>query len=337
MAVVSLLALLTTTTTTTEALQQSGPMSRVASLSRFGRDLHVAMGGPPDSAVNYLSSLSDKPKGDSSAPKDPRDQVQQTEAVNAGPANYDGFVDAADGFDGGDGQVGVVGDGTNAMEEYDMSEKVKQRRMNAVGGSESKQTRSNVWGYTTGYAEDLKKRGMVDVDEFGEDRLSARRQQLENWRNQHEVRLQKEAQTRDLYNLQGKSYQPNRHGSYLSQMENQNAKPDLGPADRHVLSPGPRIDGSLLVNSRLNQRGGVTVSIQNEYSTYADFLAGFAPGSADEIRVQPSSGTLNRRGGKPIEFVVTFEPQNLKDDYSAVLVIQTEDHTWTYQVQGRLQ
>lgn len=296
---------------------------------------------PNDSAVNYLSSLSDKEKtwaaGDEDAPSDPRQQTRVTEAVNAGPANYDGFVDSIDGFDGGDGQVGVVGDGTNAMETYDMSERVQSRRMNAVGGSESKQTRSNAWGYSTGYAEDLKKRGMVQVDEFGEDRLKARRQQLENWRNQRELRLQQEGQIRDLYSLQGKDYQPSRHGSYLSQMESKNAKPDLGPSERHTLNPGSRVDGTLQIASRLHQRGGVTLTIQNEYSTYADFVAGFSPGSAEDIKVQPSSGTLNRRGGKPQEFVITFEPQSVRPSYQATLVIETEDYTWTYQVSGTLQ
>ena len=293
----------------------------------------------PDSAVNYLSSLSEKPKeweqGEENAPSDPREQVQTTESVNAGPANYEGFVDG-EGFDGGDGQVGVVGDGTNAMEQYDMSESVRQRRMNAVGGSESKQTRSNVWGYTTGYAEDLKKRGMSRVDEYGEDRLQARRQQLENWRNQREIRLQKEGQIRDLYSLQGKEYQPSQHGSYFDNLEATSKPKDLGPADRHELIPGSRVDGTLDVTAGLNQRGGVTISIQNEYSTYDDFLAGFAPGSSPAIKVQPSSGTLNRRGGQPQEFVITFEPQEILDSYPATLVIQTEDHTWTYDVRARL-
>lgn len=289
--------------------------------------------------VQYLSSLSDKPKqweeGDDSAPSNPRDQVKTTESVNAGPANYDGFIDA-EGFDGGDGQVGVVGDGTNAMEEYDMSEKVRQRRMNAVGGSESKQNRANAWGKSTGYADELKNKGMVDVDEYGEDRLMARRQQLENWRNQRELRLSKEGQMHELYNLQGKEYTPSRHGSYLDAFEQKKEK-NPAPSERYTLTPGTRIDDTLSIPARLNQRGGVSLSLRNEYSTYSDFVAGFAPGSSEEISVSPSSGTLNRRSGDPQEFVITFEPQNLKPEYTAKLVIETEDHTWTYDIVGTLQ
>mmetsp|Transcript_10959 Transcript_10959/g.27874 ORF Transcript_10959/g.27874 Transcript_10959/m.27874 type:complete len:180 (+) Transcript_10959:2-541(+) len=179
---------------------------------------------------------------------------------------------------------------------------------------------------------------MESVDEYGEDRLAARRQQLENWRNQREVRLQKESQIRELYSLQGKEYNKGSQGSYLDAMSNANKPKDLGPSDRHVLNPGPgTFDGSYDVPARLNQRGGVTISIQNEYSTYADFLAGFAPGSDPAIAVVPSSGTLNRRGGQPQEFVITFEPQNLKDTYDAVFVVETEDHKWQYQIRGILQ
>ena len=57
--------------------------------------------------------------------------------------------------------------------------------MNQLGGTESKLNAKNAWGRTTGYADELKAKGMVQYDpETGEDMLSKRRQQLENWRNQ---------------------------------------------------------------------------------------------------------------------------------------------------------
>lgn len=89
-----------------------------------------------------------------------------------------------------------MGDGSNAMEQFDNSEAVsgkkvaQQRKGLMVGGAESKKTRKNVFGYTTGYTEELKKKGMVKIDKYGEDRLFQRRQQLENWRNQRELRGQ---------------------------------------------------------------------------------------------------------------------------------------------------
>merc|ERR1719331_2579158 len=97
---------------------------------------------------------------------------------NYGPTNYEGFIDA-DGFDGGDGQVGVVGDGKNHMEEFDMSAEDSRglkggRKLNQMGGRESKLNAKNAWGTTTGYAEELAKRGMVEIDEYGEDKHAGR-------------------------------------------------------------------------------------------------------------------------------------------------------------------
>ena len=184
-----------------EALMVSPPSLRSSVVCRMSQE-----------GVSYLSNVENKKwkEGDENAPEDPRAQVKETEQVNGAPANYDGFIDS-DGFDGGDGQVGVVGDGTNAMENYDMSEQVKMRaRNNALGGSESKQNRANAWGKSTGYADDLAKKGMVKIDEYGEDRLKARRQQLENWQNQRDIRAQKESQIKDLYGYEDKKYTPSR-------------------------------------------------------------------------------------------------------------------------------
>ena len=68
------------------------------------------------------------------------------------------------------------------------------RKLNQMGGRESKLNAKNAWGTTTGYAEELAKRGMVEIDEYGEDKLARRRQQLENWRNQEELRMKKDHQ-----------------------------------------------------------------------------------------------------------------------------------------------
>ena len=68
------------------------------------------------------------------------------------------------------------------------------RKLNQMGGRESKLNAKNAWGTTTGYADELAKRGMVEIDEYGEDKLARRRQQLENWRNQEELRMKKDHQ-----------------------------------------------------------------------------------------------------------------------------------------------
>ena len=65
------------------------------------------------------------------------------------------------------------GDGTNAMAIFDKTQSVEVRSSkridNAVGGTESKKTQKNVWGFSTGYANELAEKGMTDVDEYGED------------------------------------------------------------------------------------------------------------------------------------------------------------------------
>ncbi|CAM9683603.1 unnamed protein product, partial [Hapterophycus canaliculatus] len=67
-----------------------------------------------------------------------------------GPVDYEGFVDS-EGFDGGDGQVGVVGDGSNAMEQFDNKAVGRAQDMKAqVKAStfvqESKSRQRNAWG-----------------------------------------------------------------------------------------------------------------------------------------------------------------------------------------------
>jgi len=279
------------------------------------------------------------------APSDPRAFSGYGESDgNYGPKDYEGFIDA-EGFDGGDGQVGVVGDGKNHMEEFDMSAEASRgikggRKLNQMGGSESKLNAKVAWGETTGYADELKKRGMVEYDEYGEDKLQRRRQQLENWRNQAELRLKKDHQMSELARLQGKEYRGlGKEGHYLSQFDAKPVNTVAAPAsdaDVGPLKAGEVLD-AFTIGARLNARGGHTLTIQNEYSLYSDFVAGFLPGSSDAITVEPSSGTLNRRGGDPQDFIIKFQPTNYEESYEATLVIQTEDSTWTYEISGKLQ
>eukprot|EP00633_Aureoumbra_lagunensis_P000699 CAMPEP_0197290960 /NCGR_PEP_ID=MMETSP0890-20130614/10353_1 /TAXON_ID=44058 ORGANISM="Aureoumbra lagunensis, Strain CCMP1510" /NCGR_SAMPLE_ID=MMETSP0890 /ASSEMBLY_ACC=CAM_ASM_000533 /LENGTH=290 /DNA_ID=CAMNT_0042763371 /DNA_START=176 /DNA_END=1045 /DNA_ORIENTATION=+ len=286
-----------------------------------------------DGPVSYLSNIeaAGAEKKAWKEAEDPRARVQETEELNGAPENYDGFIDS-DGFDGGDGQVGVVGDGTNAMETFDTSQSVKSNlRSNAIGGTESKQTQKVAWGYSTGYADDLAKKGMVDIDEYGEDRLKARRQQLENWQNQNEIRAQKQAQMNELAQLQGKSLSSGGAQSYFDVIAGPEKKAAPAPSTTGTiyLEPKATSDGHIEIHAPFNGRGGTTIQINNEYSTYSDFRAGFAPGSHPAFTVEPAVGTLNRRGGQPQEFIFKFKPETVgQTEYRAVFVVETEDHKW---------
>ena len=135
------------------------------------------------------------------------------------PTNYDGFIDE-DGFDGGDGQVGVVGDGGNALESFDDAGNVVKKmgagraavKGEAIGGSESKKRQRNAFGSSTGYAEQLKAEGMVKYNQYGEDMLQARRQQLENWQQQRALKAEQNQGLQELADLTGVEYDP-RFGS----------------------------------------------------------------------------------------------------------------------------
>merc|ERR1719247_2019469 len=259
------------------------------------------------SRVSYLSEVEDADKkkkwwdqdDEGREESNPRDHTGVGEAdSNYGPTNYEGFIDA-DGFDGGDGQVGVVGDGKNHMEEFDMSAEDSRglkggRKLNQMGGRESKLNAKNAWGTTTGYADELAKRGMVEIDEYGEDKLARRRQQLEN-----------------------------------------GPKDEVSSEQVTGMTAGDLTD-TVAVSARLNARGGATITVRNEFSTYADFTAGFTAGSSAAVTVEPTHGTLNRRAGEPQEFVIKFQPTDYADSYDATLVIETEDMKQTYEIIGKL-
>jgi hypothetical protein len=131
------------------------------------------------------------------------------------PTNYEGFIDG-EGFDGGDGQVGVVGSEENNLDKFDgdgqQGNVVKRMSANtrvrgeSLGGAESKARQRNAFGKTTGYAEKLKEQGMVEYNEYGEDMLAARRQQLENWANQRALKEEQNQGLQELADLTGVAY-----------------------------------------------------------------------------------------------------------------------------------
>jgi hypothetical protein len=167
--------------------------------------------------------------------------------------------------------------------------------------------------------------------------LAKRRQQLENWRNQAELRIQKDHQMAELASLQGKEYRPVNHGSYLKQFDTSKADAEKAapPVPVGLLQPGDLTD-VISIPARLNGRGGHTLVLKNEYSTYNDFTAGFASTNTDTITVEPSAGTLNRASGDPTEFIIKFNPTEYQESFEATLVIETDESKWTYDIIGRL-
>eukprot|EP00616_Rhizochromulina_sp_CCMP1243_P016506 CAMPEP_0118970330 /NCGR_PEP_ID=MMETSP1173-20130426/7243_1 /TAXON_ID=1034831 /ORGANISM="Rhizochromulina marina cf, Strain CCMP1243" /LENGTH=354 /DNA_ID=CAMNT_0006919681 /DNA_START=46 /DNA_END=1110 /DNA_ORIENTATION=+ len=327
------------------------------------RLVKAAARGSPHEA-SYLSEIEGE---DAKREREKREgkAYMKYEKENAGnareglmPTDYDDFIDD-EGFDGGDGQVGVVGDGSNAMEQFDMSSTVQTGGARArvkgqqVRGSESKKTRANVFGYTTGYAESLKEKGMTSVDEYGEDKLAQRRQQLENWRNQRELRSQQNAAIDDMNRMTGIDYDARmatqsyhsvlNKGSNLKEDDSKwtmykgEDKGEEATEAASGLSKG-EITQSFDLVAQFPKPAFLQIEVHNDIMSYEDFVVGFSDDSAaDDFQVTPLSGQLNRRGGDPAVLSVTFVPQQPGGTRPLYIIVQTEESKFTYHVNGIVQ
>jgi len=286
----------------------------------------------------------------------------QKSANGVNPDNYEGLIDG-DSFDGGDGQVGCVGDGSNAMESFDesgteqVSNRASARRVPVrEGQGESKKQRSNVFGMTTGYAEKLKEQGMTKVDEYGDDMLHARRQQLENWGNQRELKKKQIAQMQEISDYTGVEYDERRATqSYMNVLGkkgpmNDNAKFNIiqgdgaGTAEATELSTdltkGP-ITETLTITCAYPKPTFYELKVYNDAMSYEHFKVGWAPESVNggsDFQVTPVAGELNRRGGEPTSLSLTFKPSAPGGEPRVCyLVVETEESKFTYEILGNVE
>ena len=315
--------------------------------------------------VSYLSEVDDDEDKDPAwiAYQKEQEGESQGRGVNEGPVNYDSFIDC-EGFDGGDGQVGVVGSKDNALDKFDRSGAVKtgsaQERRGAGGrgakgiGGDSKQVQKNLFGYTTGYSEKLKDKGMVDIDDNGEDRLYARRQQLENWRNQQELKLKQVEGLQEMAARTGVEYDSRRATqSYFNALDsaekNDDAKWNMykGEAKDEALTEAVMgmekgdVTETFEVTAAFPKPSFFTVKVFNDINPYQDFKVGFSsdtPDGAEDWQVAPLSGELNRRGGDPTELSVVFKPRAPGGaPREAWMIVETEESRWTYHLIGTVQ
>lgn len=315
--------------------------------------------------VSYLSELEDDDKkaereaaegGEKPYEKYEREQYGVPQKGALQPENYDSFIDD-DGFDGGDGQVGVVGSEDNAMETFDMSQAVGTSNArgrvfdNAIGGTESKMTQKNVFGRSTGYAEELaENEDMVDVDEYGEDRLSARRQQYENWRNQRELKGNQIMELEDMAGVTGQKYDPRSGSSSYFEALNAGTNQDtkewnmIGGKDATTFSTEAAVglskgDITAVIEMTANfpKPAFGEIMVENDVMTFEDFKVGFSPDSdVGDFQITPLAGELARRGGDPTRLAVVFLPQAPGDGTTKHLfvIVETEESKWTYEIRG---
>mmetsp|Transcript_25961 Transcript_25961/g.26388 ORF Transcript_25961/g.26388 Transcript_25961/m.26388 type:complete len:235 (-) Transcript_25961:700-1404(-) len=98
-------------------------------------------------------------------------KLPSKDIVNAGPGNLETFVEF-DEFDGGDGQMGVAGDGQQGLDKIGSSPTMAKSMAKS-----NIMSAKNAWGTSTGYADELRDKGVE----------TSRAQQFENWGNQRQV------------------------------------------------------------------------------------------------------------------------------------------------------
>jgi hypothetical protein len=81
----------------------------------------------------------------------------------------------------------------------------------------------------------------------------------------------------------------------------------------------------------------VAFRICNYAPVYADFTAFFDSTSASELSVHPSHGVMEPQGSpNGTQFIISFKPTEYGKAIRGLLVIQTEEVMWSYEVRGSI-
>eukprot|EP00903_Cladosiphon_okamuranus_P018773 g17270.t1 len=291
------------------------------------------------------------------------ERTASQESDRFGPASYEGFVDS-EGFDGGDGQVGVVGDGSNAMEQFDQKSvsNPTDRRAQVKASTfvqESKSRQRNAWGSgSSGYADELKEQGMVKTNLYGEDITKVRRQQFENYRNQQEITRKQRAEMAQQETMAGTGTMEEvankwKRGGRSSYFDNINSAPSEGADEswnkysapvtsgmkdgtewgETTLTGNEKIEDTVQCVSTSGRPGHATIQVRSTVMTYEPFHCTFV-GDSRGFQVTPEEGTLNRRGGDPQELDVSYKGNGPGDNRIGTLVVETEEDKWVYKIEG---
>jgi len=207
--------------------------------------------------------------------------------------------------------MGVAGDGKAGLDkEWDgAAEMAKSKTMSA----------KNAWGKSTGYAETLIEQGME----------ASRAQQMENWRNQREVKAQRDEHRWMTDEFDNK---PDEDWRSLSTFGGEQVSDKDLDAELGEVQVGD-ITGTIELSGRINQAQVHEFSLKNSFMGFSDFRARFTQmTSPADWSVSPTEGSLNGRGD-PTQFMVKFRPSApaLSEGY---LVVETEDDKWTYKLMG---
>jgi hypothetical protein len=213
------------------------------------------------------------------------------------------------------GQMGVAGDGNTGLEkEWEKTaEMAKSKVMSA----------KNSWGKATGYAEELIEKGYD----------TARAQQLENWKNQQEVQMERNQHKYFTDQFDKIAESADEDWRKLSSFGVERTQDfDLNEVFGPVI-PGGINCGEIALSGRMNQFQVFEMKIKNPFMGFSDFRAAFTyDTNTAEWSVSPTEGSLNGRGD-PTEFIVKFRPSSIGVS-EGFLVIETEDDKWTWKLTG---
>lgn len=269
-------------------------------------------------ARGYLDDLSAELQGPDANPNPEEESAEANKMAKEdldrfGPGNFQDFVDF-DEFDGGDGQMGVAGDGKKGLEKFgeDVTPAfAKSKTMSA----------KNAWGTSTGYADELRSKGVE----------TSRAQQLENWRNQQEIRLKAQQMREMTENFDQVTENAEADWRTLAKFGvERNEEFDLDEEFGPVVA-GDEIEGVIQLTGNIGQNVVYEFPLRNPYMGFADFRAAFTPSTPMCWTVSPNEGSIMQR--EDTMFIVKFKAEN-PGVAEGHLVIQTEDFKKTWQVIG---
>ena len=72
----------------------------------------------------------------------------------------------------------------------------------------------------------------------------------------------------------------------------------------------------------ISTKGGeIEIEVKPFCMGYEDFYAAFSPDSHPSLKVSPSAGRMDRRGGESSYFIITCTPSGQSGDFTGDLVI----------------
>lgn len=105
-----------------------------------------------------------------------------------------------------------------------------------------------------------------------------------------------------------------------------------------LIATPPQPDDKIIIDGTLNHKSTIAFQLSNPTTQSKPFTAYFTKGSASEFSVQPKTGTLipdsQRLSSHANEFIISYHPTVYGKNLSGMLIIETDDMCWAYQVQG---